>query len=45
MTLSMPNFGLETVAIIVAIAFVLGMSVGSAAVVTVQQWKCKKSRV
>lgn len=44
MTLSMPTFGLDTVAIAVAIAFVLGTSVGSAAVVSVQQWKRKRAR-
>nr|WP_192963500.1 hypothetical protein [Pseudomonas fluorescens] len=43
MTFSMPTFGLDTVAIAVAIAFVLGMSVGSAAVVTLQQWKRKRA--
>lgn len=44
MTLSMPTFGLETVVFAVAIAFVLGLSVGSAAVVSVQQWKLKRAR-
>lgn len=44
MTFSMPSFGLDTVAIIAVITSVLGMSVGSAAVVSVQQWKQKRAR-
>ncbi|HDS1721625.1 hypothetical protein NPS53_08945 [Pseudomonas putida] len=44
MTLSLPTFGLETIAIIAAVAFALGTAVGSAAVVTSQQWKQRRSR-
>lgn len=44
MTLLLPTFGLETVAIVAAVAFLLGTAVGSAAVVTSQQWKQKRLR-
>lgn len=44
MTLSLPTFGLETVAIIAAVAFLIGTAVGSAAVVASQQWKQRRLR-
>lgn len=44
MTLSIPTFGIEAVALALLVAFVLGMSVGSATVISVQEWKRKRAR-